>query len=69
MLSLLTKLTDWCGLMDRILRHQNTFSKYNRFGAKNNTFLYFRAEMELRNKDDEIKYFSSFIFKAVFYIM
>ena len=55
--------------MDRILRYQNICSKYNRFCAKNNTFLYFRTEMELGNKEEEMKYFSHFIFKAVFYIM
>ena len=53
--------------MDRILRYQNICSKYNRFCAKNNTFLYLRTEMELRNKEEEMKYFSNFIFKAVFY--
>ena len=55
--------------MDRILRYQNISSKYNKFCAKNNTFLFFRTAMELRNKEEEMKYFSNFIFKAVFYIM
>ena len=55
--------------MDRILRYQNIYSKYNGFCAKNNTFSYFRSEMKLRNKEEEMKYFSNFIFKAVFYIM
>ena len=49
--------------------YQNICFKYNKFCAINNTSLYFMTEMELRNKEEEMKYFSNFIFKAIFYIM
>ena len=56
--------------MDRILRYQNISKKYERFYAKNNTFLYFRGEKEISHKEEEIKkYLTNFIFEAVFYIM